>query len=237
MFSYFGSKARLAPTYQAPAYDLIIEPFAGAAGYSMYWLQQRSDLRCLLIDSDPLVVEMWNMLLAMGPAELWEYPVPEVGTRSTDLVYCAASVAGNAWMMRSRGGDFPITEWLARGFRRRREQMATVLSAVRGRVECRIGDYRIAPDVDATWFIDPPYQLDGVGYSQANRFIDFPAVGEWCRSRPGQVIVCESSGADWMDFQPHVTNQTVANTQSIEVVWYSHPEPTLFDLMEGAESK
>jgi len=34
LFSYFGSKARIGNKYPKPIYDTIIEPFAGAAGYS-----------------------------------------------------------------------------------------------------------------------------------------------------------------------------------------------------------
>lgn len=230
MFNYFGSKARLAPTYQPPKYDLIVEPFAGAAGYSMYWLQQRSDLRCLLLDSNPLVVEMWETLLSMEPTDLWNYPIPPTGL-SKDLVYLAAAVGSSEFRVRATRGDFTITPWAVQAFPGRRQLMAQTLSAVRGRVEVAQADYRNAPDAEAAWFIDPPYQLDGQWYAHNQTGLDFPALGEWCRSRRGQVIVCESIGADWMDFTPHCSNSTMAQTTSIEVVWYSHPEPTLLDLM------
>src|SRR5262245_9142562 len=36
MFSYFGSKTRIAHVYPAPKYRLIIEPFAGSARYSLH---------------------------------------------------------------------------------------------------------------------------------------------------------------------------------------------------------
>ena len=35
MFSYYGSKNKIAKLYPLPKYDLIIEPFAGAAWYSV----------------------------------------------------------------------------------------------------------------------------------------------------------------------------------------------------------
>ena len=34
------------------------------------------------------------------------------------------------------------------------------------------------------------------------RDIDFPALGEWCRTRSGQVMVCENVGATWLPFTP-----------------------------------
>jgi hypothetical protein len=230
MFSYFGSKARLAPTYQSPRHELIIEPFAGAAGYSMYWLAQRSDLRAVLIDADTLVVEMWRWLLGMEPADLWDYPPPVEGERTKDLMYLACMVSSGSWNRRAADLDYVITPWMARDFYHRRQVMAQTLSAVRGRVAIQHGDYTEAPTREATWFIDPPYQREGIHYSLGNR-LDFEALGEWARSRQGQVIVCETVGADWMDFEPHVSNQTVTNVTSIEAVWYSHPEPTLLELM------
>src|SRR3954469_19028349 len=35
MFSYYGSKFKIAKTYPKPEYNTIIEPFAGAAWYSI----------------------------------------------------------------------------------------------------------------------------------------------------------------------------------------------------------
>jgi hypothetical protein len=228
VFNYFGSKARLAPTYQAPAHDLIIEPFAGAAGYSMYWLQQRSDLRAVLFDSDELVVELWRHLLALEPTDLWSYPLLPAGAWTSDPTYRAAHVSVGSWN-KPLGAEYKVTEWMARDFPEVRERMASRLAIVRGRVEIHHGDYTTAPDIEATWFIDPPYQREGHWYGSGNQ-LDFEALGAWSQARRGQVIICETYGADWMDFSPHVSNQTVANGTSIEAVWYSHPEPTLFDL-------
>jgi len=39
---YYGGKWRAAPRYPAPRHDLIIEPFAGAAGYAMRYPDQKS---------------------------------------------------------------------------------------------------------------------------------------------------------------------------------------------------
>jgi 16S rRNA G966 N2-methylase RsmD len=52
----------------------------------------------------------------------------------------------------------------------------------------------------ATWFCDPPYAAK---HGRCYRFnqIDFQHLGAWCRERRGQVIVCESPGADWLPFK------------------------------------
>jgi hypothetical protein len=53
--------------------------------------------------------------------------------------------------------------------------------------------------------------------------IDYPALGEWCRSRSGQVIVCENAGAEWLPFQPFRTIKGLegrrGGKKSVEVVW------------------
>jgi hypothetical protein len=62
------------------------------------------------------------------------------------------------------------------------------------------GSYEQAPDIPATWFIDPPYAVQGSYYKHGSKGIDYAALGAWCRSRQGQVMVCEQEGADWMPF-------------------------------------
>lgn len=75
---------------------------------------------------------------------------------------------------------------------------------------------------DATWFVDPPYQVSGVRY----RFneIDFDHLGKWCQSRQGQVMVCEQDGAAWLPFAHFRTVKALEGRngakKSKEVIWY-----------------
>lgn len=89
------------------------------------------------------------------------------------------------------------------------------------------GDYHNAPDIEATWFIDPPYQRIAHGYRNTRAGIDFTELGEWCRSRRGQTIVCEEDSADWLPFTPLTARMTINNTDTVEVVWTNEPV-TLF---------
>jgi len=48
--------------------------------------------------------------------------------------------------------------------------------------------------------------FDGVSCGQlalqrARIGVDYQSLSTWCRSRTGQVIVCENSNANWMEFQ------------------------------------
>jgi 16S rRNA G966 N2-methylase RsmD len=73
-----------------------------------------------------------------------------------------------------------------------------------------------------TWFIDPPYQRAGRHYRFGPDQIDYKELAAWCLSRPGQVIVCENHGADWLPFQSlSEVKTTRAGRRSREVVWLS----------------
>ena len=53
MFSYYGSKWRVAPRYSPPVEDTIVEPFAGSATYSLLYPGKK----VLLNDLNPRVAE------------------------------------------------------------------------------------------------------------------------------------------------------------------------------------
>jgi len=82
-------------------------------------------------------------------------------------------------------------------------------------------------DVEATWFIDPPYQGVKYGsYKHDYKAIDYQQLAAWCRSLPGQVIVCEQLGADWLPFRDccEVSGMRgkmrgVAGAKSQEMIW------------------
>ena len=72
----------------------------------------------------------------------------------------------------------------------------------------------------ATWFVDPPYQGAGKHYRFGSEHIDFLALAGWCKSRPGQVIVCENKGAGWLPFRELADVKTTrADRRSREVIW------------------
>jgi hypothetical protein len=60
--------------------------------------------------------------------------------------------------------------------------------------------YQEIPNQPATWFVDPPYQHGGKKTYRHFK-IDYAELAAWCRSRQGQVIVCENSQADWLPFK------------------------------------
>lgn len=91
------------------------------------------------------------------------------------------------------------------------------------------GCYTSSPNVEATWFIDPPYEIAGKWqYRYGPKTIDYVSLGSWCKTRLGQTIVCENDGASWLPFEyltrhGGMTDKGVMH-QSTEVVYLNDSE-------------
>lgn len=221
-FVYFGSKHGLAPKYAPPAFGTIIEPFAGAAGYACHWATPGH--RVILCERNPDVVAIWRRLQSMSHADLARIPPPVAGEPVTDSIVNFWTNETKARIASSRG-EHRWPSVLAR--------IASKLELIR-HWEIIEGDYTEAPDIRATWFIDPPYWVPpdepgkrGAKYPFGSDLIDYPALGEWCQARKGQIIVCEQEGATWLPFRPFryqkPTNKDAVDR--LEVVWQRNPGP------------
>lgn len=61
------------------------------------------------------------------------------------------------------------------------------------------GDYMEAPDIKATWFIDPPYKGEaGLGYRFGSNTLDYRILAEWALKRKGELIFCEGKDGDYL---------------------------------------
>jgi len=222
-FAYYGAKHGLASKYPRPRYDTIIEPFAGAAGYSCHHAALGKDV--ILNDLDADVIALWERLQVMDPTGLDTIRATLADDR-TDEILIAGAGGSSAWAMQETGTDRAITPRMRENCPNVLDRIGRTLPSLR-RWSIVHGDYRDLPDVEATWFIDPPYQplgtMAGDGYAAGADGIDFHSLAEWCKSRRGQVIVCEQSPAAWLPFT-HLAHQQngAANGQSrSEVVWLS----------------
>lgn len=230
-FGYYGGKWRDAlKHFPAPVHDTIVEPFAGSAGYSLRY----PDRRVILCEIDPVLVGVWSYLVAVSPQEILAIPdVPPDGTvDDLGLGQEAAWLVG-FWMNRAAAGPRKSpSSWMRSGIRPGSFWGERVRRTIAGQVEhirhwqVHHGSYETCPTpTDATWFIDPPYQLAGQHYRYGAADIDYGHLGAWCRSRPGQVIVCENEGADWLPFQLVGEVKTTRRTaRSREAVWVSPVE-------------
>jgi hypothetical protein len=88
-----------------------------------------------------------------------------------------------------------------------------------------VGSYADLPNAECTWFIDPPYVDAGKNYPCGSKDINYDHLAAWCRSRKGQVIVCENEGATWLPFEPCIQNKRGATFDSgvsrrrTEMIW------------------
>lgn len=218
-FYYYGGKYRLASKYPAPANTLVVEPFAGAAGYATRYHTHRVQL----YDISPYVVGTWDYLIRATSREIRRLPLYD-GSWSTvdDLTHLcqeARWIIGwwlnhgttsphktpSAWM---RSTHSPTTWWGPEI----RDRLACQVDEIRHwRATLRSWD-RVPTGRRATWFIDPPYDnFAGARYPFSD--VDYTALGRWCRSLPGQVIVCENDGASWLPFKPMATSRGASGRQ------------------------
>jgi site-specific DNA-adenine methylase len=219
--NYFGGKVALARHYPKPKYGRIVEPFAGGAGYSL-WHWRRA---VTLYDVDPTVIAAWRYLIETDPHEVDRLPLLEPGQDVRDLDISEGARALLSWcVQRATTQRFRLSDW-ARSVgdsvasfwgAPRRRRVAIISSRVK-HWQAICADYREAPNDAATWFVDPPYQKGGQQYRHNE--VDYAALGEWCRARRGQVIVCERSGADWLPFLPFKVGRTMSRDKIVEAAW------------------
>lgn len=202
MFGYYGSKWRIVRHYPAPRYDRIVEPFCGSAAYSL-WHADGHDV--WINDLDDGVIAAWQWLQRASPADVLMLPRIGPGTNILALNLPPGPRAllglwGNMGKFGARSRK--VTDRSTIKYRRR--DAAKLLPCIRDWTITN-GNYRALPDIEATWFIDPPYNDRAGREYRGGRHIDYAHLSEWCRSRRGQVIVCERASATWLPFRPLVS--------------------------------
>lgn len=224
-FSYYGCKWRAVGHYPKPTRKRINEPFAGAAGYATRY--PHHDV--LLIDANPRIAALWTYLIGVSSAEILALPsmVDHVDTirapqEARDLIGFWVNAGASSphktpskWMrqrLNDRGGFWGEAI---------RQRIASQVEQIR---HWRVlhGSYETARDEPATWFVDPPYSTPA-GSKYPTRFDRFDELATWCRSRVGQVIVCEQLGATWLPFMPLTQIRSSYSPKraalSSEVIW------------------
>lgn len=221
---YYGGKNRAAKRYPAPEHNTIVEPFAGAAGYSCHY----PDRQIILIDQNPIICGIWRYLISASASEIRALPdIPANGTVD-DLNVCQEikwlagfwcnSGSPIPWKSPSKHAKYDMAcDWVGGWSQLTRERLASQVDHIRHWKVIQ-GDYTRAPNIVATWFIDPPYDN-----RHGRRYPSQPAshadLGKWCQTQKGLVIVCENDGAKWLPFKPFGTIQNAKKNGSNEVIW------------------
>ena len=215
MFYYYGRKKQIVKHYPLPAYDIIVEPFAGAASYSLY--SDNWSKNVILIEKDQRVAEIWQWLIEKASADdIQSLPELKVGERSSEFLHIVHAATKMAFKYRT----IKVTPVLARNWEISKRTMAANVHKVK-HWKLIIGEYTAAPDVEATWFIDPPYKSNpGEGYDYGSRSLDYAALSKWAQSRRGQLICCEGEFGDYLPFRPLLKLFGVAGKVSDEKIYY-----------------
>lgn len=223
MFSYYGGKKKLAALYPPPKHNIIIEPFAGAAWYSTLY----RDKLIFLNEKYDKLYTLWRWLIEESTREdLLEHSRFYAG----DTIDRLDIADGHKYLLGyliNRGSAQPkktVTKWAAQAKGNfastvyyNLQEIASIVDSIR-HWNVMYGDYRDIPNVEATWFIDPPYQSGGQYYAVGNKDINYNELADWCQSRKGQVIVCENKAADWLPFKPFAT-MNGQRKMTMEVIW------------------
>jgi len=240
ILNYFGSKVSTAHKYPWPKHDTIIEPFCGGAGYSLcHW-----ERKVQLYDLNPDVVRAWQYVISSTPEEILQLPLIEPGQRVDELDCCdearlligfsvqaacanaPCQVLSAGWKEHNGKPQHHDAGWATLWGETRRQRVAEVAANVK---HWTVGllPYASLPNVKSTWFVDPPYQDAGRNYPFGSDRINYQHLADWCRSRRGQVIVCENEGADWLPFVPFIRGKRGATfdegktRRRTEVIWCS----------------
>lgn len=206
---YYGGKWRATQggAYPQPLHRTIVEPFAGAAGYSLRWFE--SDV--VLVEKYPTVAAIWRWLISADPVQVRAIPEVDSVDELPEWVPQAARWLVGFTMNSAAATPRRTLSAGRRMLRANHRQFEGWTDVMRERVAVQVtmirhwkiieGGYASSPDVDATWFIDPPYQHAGRHYVHGSKAIDYAKLATWCRERRGQPIVCEQPDATWLPFR------------------------------------
>ncbi len=241
-WNYYGGKWKHAyeDSYPAPDYNTIIEPFAGAAGYSIRHYRRN----VILVEKDERVAETWDYLLHASADDILRLPIVTDVAELADWVPQGAkyligfnmntAIATPAKTLSKLHRNNRILRNYSSGWSEEKRTLCAWQVSYIKHWQLRFGDYSLAPDVEATWFIDPPYN-NQAGATYRMHEIDYHALGLWAQSRQGQVIVCENKGATWLPFKERLAITRGINARADargvgnhEVVYYQNCKPSGF---------
>lgn len=218
MFSYYGTKKRISKFYPKPLYDTIIEPFCGAAQYSLYGDNWKKDV--ILNDKYRVIYDVWNFLINKAEkSDILSLPNMSEGDKidNYNLSYEEKLLIG--FCINSASSQPKKTVAKYNSWNKTKIDIANNLYKIK-HWKVFNKDYNELYNEKATWFIDPPYEFGGEWYNSKvnSKHIDYDKLSEWCKAREGQVIVCENSKASWLDFKPLIEMNGQLH-KTTEVIW------------------
>lgn len=192
LFKWFGSKWLASKLYPAPKYDVIFEPFAGSAGYSLRYYEKK----VVLWEDNAQLQTLWIWLIERATtADVLGIPIGIY--EGTDIRTLGLS-EGQALLLKhwqrtnNVGACWTISPWgnkPGQWTANTRARVAEQLHAVKHWKVARVGY-----NEPGTYFIDPPYLYNyrygfgATGFDHATLVKDIARI-----PRKSQIIVCEAA--------------------------------------------
>lgn len=224
MWSYYGSKSKVINLYPPPKFGKVIEPFAGSARYALKYF----DRDVLLVDKYDVIIKIWKWLQVCSKDDVLKLPRLKEGQRVSDFKFDCIEAELLMGFLVGKGLEAPRDKATARATTLRPnninfqlKQIASQLFKIR-HWEIRLGSYAEIENQEATWFIDPPYQVGGYVYIENNKDWNYSELARWCETRKGHVIVCENTKADWLPFLP-MKSMKGSIYSTTEAIWSNFP--------------
>jgi hypothetical protein len=189
LFKWFGSKWLASKHYPAPQHDVIFEPYAGSAGYSL----RHHEKQVTIWDENSNLTALWWWLIKYAKsADVLEIPVgvPE-GTDIASLgLSTGQSLLLKHWQRTNNVGTCStISPWGNKPGQWTENTRSRVAEELHGVKHWEVR--RIAPDRPGTYFVDPPYLYN---YRYGFKEFDHAALVQRISEipSPSQIIVCEA---------------------------------------------
>lgn len=220
MWGYYGSKSKIIKKYPLPKHSKIIEPFAGTAQYSLlYW-----DREINLIEKYDVIVNLWKWLQKCSRQDILSIRNLKFGENTDDFQWNCQEEKDLVGFIITGAPSMPkktASKWKTiirpNTQKYKLNYIADNLEKIR-HWKITLGDYELAKNEEATWFIDPPYIVNGKYYKFGSKYLDYNNLSKWCKERKGQVIACEAEGADWLPFVSLTESRGNRKTHK-EVIW------------------
>lgn len=222
IFYYFGRKKQTAKNYPQPKLDIIVEPFAGSAAYSLHNDNWKKEV--ILVDNNPTVIGLWTYLLAATTKDIENLPDLKEGENVDDFKYLSVEEKNLIGFHINPGSSVP--KKTATRFSRWKPGKAYILSNLFKIKHWKFlpGNYLEQETPSATYFIDAPYYDQGKQYLGSK--LDYGILAKWISNLSGEIIVCEGAQhSNWLPFKelPFTVNNggTNKSKKSKEYIFYA----------------
>ena len=231
MFSYYGSKSKIVGLYPAPLCNCLVEVFAGSAQYALKY----ADRQVTLIELDTVICSIWKYLIGATVKDIRQLPslkreddlrkIKSLSKVERDLLGFAVgegrSYPGNIVTNRADATGWNVTDsrWRPNNTcDRLKFRILENLPRIRHWKVINTSYEKYKVNTEATWFIDPPYQYSA-GRCYTHNEMNYAKLARFCKTRKGQVIVCEGKGANWLPFSSLQTSQRGTWRKLEEKIW------------------